>query len=73
MIIKLFFFMLFGFAYADWLSLLSSGSLSGYLTTSEVSSFVSSLNTANITVLSLGTTVNNNKIPGYLLSQPGIF
>lgn len=57
-------------ALAAWDSALSSGSLSGYLNTTEIDSFVSSLG-SSISSSTLGTSINNHKITAYLLSENG--
>ena len=56
---------------ASWETTLSSGSLSGYLKTSEVSSFVTSLSSSSVSSSTLATTLNKQAIPVYHLTQPG--
>lgn len=57
---------------ADWENTLSEGSLQGFLTPSEVETFITSLNN-NIEVKEIATTSQNNTVLAYVHRSDGNF
>ena len=68
--LKVFLYFLFAsISLSTWSTPLSTGSLSGYLTTTEISAFVTKLNSNLISQSTVGTTINSNAITCYTLSD----